>query len=298
MLNHLLEFLKKQEIEYTEGLVISTVSYIKIGGVAACAAMPNSSVKLVKLVEYLNEEKIPYRIVGAMSNILPCDLYYRGVLVFTSKLCCYTVAENTVAADCGVRFSTLIRSLARLGVCLAPSLFGIPGTVGGMVYSNAGAYGASISDFLSSAAVYFKDTKEISTLDSSELDFSYRHSSLMGSGNVLLSAEFRTYLDEPDSILSRIGAVAEKRRSSQPCGMPSLGSVFKRAGDIPISMLIDKLGLKGLSIGGAKISEKHAGFIVNTGGATEQDFLSLVAIIKEKIYKEYGIIPEEEIERL
>ena len=125
---------------------------------------------------------------------------------------------------------------------------------------------------------------------------SYRHSYLINSDFVLLSAEFSFYKDDSEKILGRIKEISEKRHKTQPYNMPSLGSVFKRKDGVPISLLIDRLGLKGLKIGGAQVSEKHAGFIVNTGGATAKDVLELIAIIKERIYTEYGIIPEEEIE--
>ena len=297
MLLHLLEFFKEQEIEYAEKLDVSTVSYVKIGGAAAYAAMPSSTEKLVKLVDFLIEAEIPYRLVGAMSNILPKDEDYRGVLIITTKCNGYILAENGINAECGVKLSRVIRDAARLGLCGAESLFGIPGTVGGMVYSNAGAYGVSVSDLLTRATVYSPGEKKIFVLDADDFKFSYRHSELMGTDNILLSADFAVHKDDAVKILERISAVGKKRRNTQPCDLPSLGSVFKRSGDVPISLLIDKLGLKGLSVGGAQISKKHAGFIVNTGGATEKNFLELVFLIKNRVYEEYGIMPVEEIER-
>ncbi len=297
MLTSLLEFLKEQEIEYTESLEVSKISYIKIGGTVACAAMPSDTGKLVKLVEFLFEKKIPYRLVGAMTNILPRDSYYQGVLIITTKCNGYCVAESSYKAECGVRFSTLIRKTASLGICGAESLFGIPGTVGGMVYSNAGAYGTSVSDLLLRATVYSPLERRIFTLDAADFKFSYRHSALMDTDRVILSAEFSAEKDAPEKIFERISTVVKKRRSSQPCDMPSLGSAFKRTNDTPISLLIDKLGLKGVSVGGAQISNKHAGFIVNTGAATEGDYLQLLEAVKDRIYKEYGIIALEEIER-
>lgn len=296
MLTHLLDFLKKQDIEYSVQFDISTASYIKIGGKAACAAMPNSTEKLIKLVDFLKEENIPYRLVGAMSNILPPDTDYPGVLIITTKCDRYCVAENEINLDCGVKLSKILRSLSAGGLCGMESLFAIPGTVGGMIYSNAGAYSASISDRLITATLYSPKKKEIFTLSKSEMSFSYRHSTLIGTDNILLSANFLLCNDNPTDIAKRITAVAKLRREAQPYNMPSLGSVFKRSGDTPISLLIDRLGLKGFSVGGAQISKKHAGFIVNTGMATEKDFLELVAIIKDRVYDRYGITPEEEIE--
>ena len=296
MTGRLLDFLKEQDVEYSVQFDISRASHIKIGGKAACAALPNGTGKLIKLVDFLKEENIPYRLVGAMSNVLPRDTDYSGVLLITQKCDGYYQAENKIVLECGVKISKILPELSRRGLCGMESLFAIPGTVGGMIYSNAGAYGATISDRLLTATVYSPKDKKISVLKKCDMDFSYRHSALIGTDNILLSAEFLLFEDNPSNIAERIAAVAKSRRAAQPYNMPSLGSVFKRSADLPISLLIDELGLKGLSVGGAQVSEKHAGFIVNTGSATQKDFLELVTIIKNKVYEKYGIIPEEEIE--
>lgn len=292
----LLGFFKEQEIEYAEQFDVSAISYIRIGGKASYAAMPNSTEKLIKLVKFLNSHQIAYKIVGGMSNILPSDSYYPGVLIITTKCNRYYVAENTITLECGVRLSKVIRALAALGVCGMESLSGIPGTVGGAVRSNAGAYGCSVSDFIVSATLYSPKEKKKITFAVGDMGMSYRKSRLIGSDLVLLSADFTFSRDDSESIFARIKSITEKRHASQPYNMPSLGSVFKRKDGIPMSLLIDRLGLKGLSVGGAQVSEKHAGFIVNTGGATAKDVLTLISILKERIYAECGILPEEEIE--
>ncbi len=297
MIKDLPNFLKEQEIEYAEQLDVSAVSYIRIGGKAAYAAMPNSTEKLVKLVNYLYDAGISYRLAGGMTNILPSDSDYHGVLIITTKCGGYSLAEDRLKLECGVRLTSFIREAAHFGFCGMESLFGIPGTVGGMVYSNAGAYGSSVADLFISAMIYSPSDKKIFTLDACDMGFSYRRSALMGTDNILLCADFAAQKDVTEKILSRINAVMQKRRKAQPYDMPSLGSVFKRCGDTPISLLIDRMGLKGLRVGGAEISKKHAGFIVNAGGATERDYLELVSTVKDRIYKEYRIIPEEEIER-
>ena len=292
----LLEFFKEQEIEYAEQFDISSVSYIKIGGAAAYAAMPNTTEKIIKLVDFLNLKGINYKIAGGLSNILPSDEDYPGVLILTTKCDRYYVAENILSVECGARLTKVIRAVAMSGFGGMESLSGIPGTLGGMMRSNAGAYGHSISDFLVCASIYSPETKRVFTLDVGNMNMSYRHSCFVGTNLIILSAKLRVYNDDSAVILAKISELTKKRQESQPYNMPSLGSVFKRCGDIPISLLIDRLGLKGLTVGGAQVSKKHAGFIVNAGGATAKDVRTLIALLKEKIYSAYGIVPEEEIE--
>ena len=296
MLGSLPEFFKEQEIEYAEQFDISKISHIKIGGVATFAAMPSSLEKLINLVEFLKSENIAYKVAGGMSNLLSCNAFFNGVLIITTKCNKYTVAERILTLECGVRISKMIYTASKLSLGGMESLCGIPGTVGGMVRSNAGAYGKSVSDFLLAATLYSPDDKKIRTLTSSEMDMSYRHSRLSDSKEILLTADFLLQKCEEKEVLMRIREITEKRRASQPTDMPSLGSIFKRCADVPISLLIDKLGLKGVKIGGAQVSEKHAGFIINSGNATAVDVLSLISYLKDRIYREYGFVPEEEIE--
>lgn len=296
MLRCFKDFLKKHDVEYIESFDISQISHIGIGGIAAVAVKPNGLNKLVEIIIYLNEKGIPYKVAGEMSNILPSDDFYDGVLVLTRKISKYYVAENTLTADCGAKLSRILNEISEYDLGGMEELFGIPGSVGGMVYGNAGAYGKSISDFFLSAQVYIPSESKIITMTNEEMEFSYRNSAIKGTDRVLLTARFSLSEFPKDDIKKKFRKITAMRKSTQPYGERSLGSIFKRCPEIPTSLMIDRLGLKGLRVGDAQISNKHAGFIVNVGNATSDDVKTLISVIKEKIYFSYGIIPNEEIE--
>ena len=175
-------------------------------------------------------------------------------------------------------------------------LFGIPGTVGGMVRQNAGAFGYEVKDRFVLARCYFPDTGDIAELSPRDMEFTYRGSILSRKGAILLCATFDFIYKKRDEILREIREYRDKRLLTQPLDKPSLGSVFKRHQGVGAGYYIDKLGLKGFSIGGACVSDKHAGFIINTGGATADDYLKLVDYVKSAVYSAFGIELEEEIE--
>lgn len=298
MTNCLIDFFKKQDVEYKEFFKISDISSIGIGGIARYALYPNTVQKLIRSVDYLNSRGVSFRVVGRMTNILSVSDVYDGVLILTNKLDRYCVAENTVSAECGVPLSKLIREMIKYDLGGAEALYGIPGSVGGAVFGNAGAFGLEISDIFISARIYRYDVGRTVILDKEQMSFSYRHSALEDIPALLLDAQIAFSRSDPALIKSRISDILAKRKSSQPYGELTLGSIFKRDEDLPISRLIDELGLKGFSVGGAKISEKHAGFIVNFGGASASDVLSLIKQVKEKLYSSYGIVAKEEIKYL
>ena len=292
----LTDFLKKQDVEFYELFEMSKISSIGIGGRARLFALPNSEEKLIKLIDFLVDNNEKYMIVGRMTNILPCDDEYTGVLISITKIANYNVAERTCFADCGVIFSKLLSDVSGMGYGGMEELFGIPGSIGGMITGNAGAYGKSISDFIISVNVYDPLKKTKYALSAEEMGFAYRDSIVKHSRLIVLSASFLFSLKSESEIKARFKEVISMRKASQPYGQKSLGSIFKRSGDIPISLLIDKLGLKGRRIGGAEISKKHAGFIVNVDKATAKDVTELIKIIKDKLFSVYGVVAEEEIQ--
>ena len=297
MLQHLLEFLKEQDVEFKIGLSLSQLSSIKIGG-RATAVLPKTEKELITVVDYLINNGIRYKIIGRMTNILPCDEDYDGVLIITAGLCDYRIKSNTALAEAGLPFSKLLSLLSSKGLGGAESLYGIPGSLGGMIRSNAGAFGASVSDRIVRVRAYDVKSGTIKVYSREELDFSYRHSLFSDSDEIILSAELFFDFKNEELVNAGFAHYMNKRRSLQPYGEPSLGSVFKRHHSAPVSYLIDQLGMKGLRVGGAEISQKHAGFIVNKGNATASDVIRLIELIKNRLYREYGIIPEEEIDFL
>ncbi len=298
MISLVSDFLKQRDVEFTEYEPLSRHSAIKIGGAARIFAIPDSEDKLCELVGYLYQNGFRYKIVGGSSNILFDDGIYDGIVVATSKLNRKSTAEDVLYAQCGARASELLRFAARRGLGGAEGLAHIPGAVGGLLFMNAGAYGYSISEIVRLVRVFDPQNASVRDMEASELDFSYRRSVFQSRPLVALSCELSLTRGESREIFARIRDLGEKRREAQPLDKPSLGSVFKRVGQTGAGYFVDKAGLKGMRIGGAEISEKHAGFIINVGGATASDVRSLVREIKCRVYDAFGVRLEEEIEFL
>lgn len=291
-------FLAKEDVEYKRNATISLCSSVKIGGNADVAIFPNTQDKLIRSVKYLKENKIKYRVVGKMSNILADDSGYCGVLVFTTHLNRFSRSDCYVNVECGALFSHVIARCAKYGLGGAEALFGIPGTVGGMVFSNAGAFGSEISDFLVDALVYDSEKEKIQALTATQMQFSYRSSILNGSRLILLSATFLFERRRQEDILNEVGKIKERRMREQPYEYPSLGSIFKRVDGISAGKLIDMAGMKGYSVGGAQISQKHAGFIINKHNSSSEDFKKIISDVKQTVSERYGVLLNEEIEYL
>lgn len=291
-------FLAEKDVEYKRNIPIRDFSSVRIGAEASVLAFPDTEEKLIAVVRYLENNGIKYRVVGKMTNILPSDEPYGGVLIFTLRLTGFSYSGTEVRAECGALLALVIARAACHSLGGAEPLSGIPGSVGGMVYSNAGAFGLQISDVFIGARVYDIASDSVLRLSNDDMRFSYRKSALSDKRYILLEASFRFIKKDGGDILREIGKIKEKRRCSQPYEFPSLGSVFKRAGEISAARLIDDCGLKGYSVGGAEISKKHAGFIVNKGGATSADFKSIIEHARQKVNEKYGIRLEEEIEFL
>lgn len=268
---------------------------VRISTVADAVAYPEDEEKLITVIETLRSFQIPYIVAGRLSNVLFRSTRYKGVIINTAKFTTKYEAEKLVELACGTSLPKIIREMADIGLGGMEGLYGIPGTVGGMVRQNAGAFNYEISDTFLSARCYYPTTGAVKTLEKDDMNFSYRHSVLANTDLILLSAKFLFVPKDKRSIFEEIAEYSHIRRSTQPIGSPSLGSVFKRVGNISAAYYIDRSGMKGLCVGGAKVSEKHAGFIVNNGDATANDYLTLIDIIKEKVLKLYGIELEEEI---
>ncbi len=298
MINVLLSYLKNSDVEYKRNVKLSSLSSIKIGGTAEIIIYPSCENQLKKLVLFLTNNEIRYKMLGRMTNVLFSDHGFSSVIISSARMSYTYVRDAYLFAECGARLSEQIRRLAHSGLRLADELYGIPASFGGAVYNNAGAYGKDISASLIYARLFSPEDGKTVIFDNSDMRFSYRSSILQEKNLIFVDGAFALTEAPSREILSCINSVFAKRRSSQPYGKPSLGSVFRRNVHQPISKLIDELGLKGKRVGDAEISEKHAGFIINCGKATCKDVKALIRIIREKIYEKYGFYPEEEIEYL
>ena len=299
MSREILDFLKMNDVEYKEGLSLAEISPIRIGEKAKIVAYPSGETKLLMLSLFLKKNKIKHKILGRMSNVLPPDEGYNGVIIRTDRIKNISVYGERVIVGSGVSMPTLSRELCKCGLSGFEGLSGIPGSIGGAIVGNAGAFGREISDIIQSVTVFDPDRCETISMSCEECGFSYRDSVFKESSLIVLSAELKLIGSDSRIIFEEMKRISDCRRKSQPTDLPSLGSTFKRPSpDISAARLIDECGLKGHSIGGATVSEKHAGFIVNSGGATAKDYIELSELIKKCVFEKYQINLEREIEIL
>lgn len=295
MILRFLDYLKRKEVEFTENKRLSELSSVRIGGEGRLVVSPKSRGELITVLEYLNGNPLDYKVVGGCTNILFPDGKTEKIIVKTTGLSGFSVEGSTVTAKTGVTLSALSRSLARAGLPGLEELSGIPGTVGGAAVGNAGAYGREIGELIETAELYDREACRVITLSRDDLGFGYRTSILKSGRFTLISVTLKAREHSSADCLMRIGEITEARRKGQP-KEPSLGSTFKRPPGGYASRMIDLCGLKGRECGGAKISEKHAGFIVNACGATAKDYLSLAALAQKEVLRKFGVLLELEID--
>jgi UDP-N-acetylmuramate dehydrogenase len=279
---------EKHGIQLYSNADTSKISSIKAGGIAKYITYPNTKEQLIYAIHAAKSANIRYKIIGNATNIFFSDNGFDGLIISTSRMKSFSFSKNGFITDAGVSLSFLIRAAARAGFRISAEISGIPGSVGGAVRNNAGAYGKEISDSFEWGEFYSIETDGVVTLKSSELDFSYRSSLLLRTSLVMLSCKIRAESVCASDALKEISYYTDIRRQKQP-SEASLGSFFKRAGEVAASKLIDECGLKGFSVGGASISQKHAGFIINNGTATSSDINALADIAEDKVYEKHGI---------
>ena len=297
MTQEISDFFKMNDVKYRENFNLSLISPVRIGAQARFLAYPESSEDLIKVVDFLRNKKIKHKILGRMSNVLPPDNIYNGVIVRTDLLSYQLVKGTTVEVGAGLSLPYLAKITADAGLSGLEELSGIPGSIGGAIRGNAGAFGREISQLVSRVTVYNRQSSRVEQLRSDQIIFEYRRSGLIRDDVIILSAKLLLSRTDRATANELIQKYREKRMATQPVGQASLGSVFKRpAKDIYAAKLIDECGLKGRSVGGAKISEKHAGFIVNCGGATAADYLTLADCAKDCVYKKFGVTLEREFD--
>ncbi len=299
MYGEILDFFKNNDVKYKTDCCLSVKSTVKIGGMADVAVFADNENKLIASVEKCKELGLPYCILGRLSNTLVSDDGYRGIAFFTDGICYHEISENSVTLSCGVRLGKLLSVFTREQIASFNPFYGIPGSVGGLVYNNAGAFGSECSDVFLSARIYDTEKGKIYRVSNNEMKLAHRHSLLRENRNlILLSADFLRINDKGENILKAVRDCSKRRRESQPIEYPSLGSVFKKPSVGYAAEYIDRLGLKGLCIGGAEVSRKHAGFIINRENATANDYISLAERVSDLVYKEFGILLDMEVEVL
>lgn len=287
-------FLPNIELRFQEPMAKHTS--FRIGGPAEVMAFPKTREELAEVLKVSALLDCNAAILGAGTNVLAPDAGISG-LVICLKDCLdgmEQLDETSIRVMAGVTMSRAALFAANLGLAGLEFAHGIPGSVGGGVYMNAGAYGGEICQVCTRVEVM--DRKgNIRILSREEMEFSYRHSVLEESGEIVISADFRLTRDEPEAIKARMKELIGKRSASQPLDLPSAGSAFKRPVGGYAAALIDQSGLKGFQVGGAAISSKHAGFAVNVGEATADDVKNLLQQVSDKVFADTGIRLEPEV---
>ena len=292
-MNRLLNKLSENGITFSEQEPMSLHTSFKIGGAADLYVRPDSIAKLKLAVSIANEENVPVTVVGNGSNLLVSDKGIEGMVISLDKMCNITVSGEKIVAESGAllgRVATMAMENSLWGMEFAA---GIPGSIGGAVYMNAGAYEGEMSQIVTGVTVL--DGSEIKKLINEECCFGYRHSIFSEKNYIILSAEITLEKGDREKICERMKELSCRRREKQPLEYPSAGSTFKRPEGYFAGALIEKSGLKGYTVGGAQVSEKHAGFVINKGGATCADVLSVIKHIKEKVFSDSGVMLEEEV---
>ena len=265
----------------------------RIGGPAEVFAEPGSEEELCALWRYLRALGAPVTVIGNGTNLLVHDEGVRGVVVHLGERFSAISCENErIFACAGVTLSRLATEAKERGLAGLEFAHGIPGSLGGAVIMNAGAYGGEMKDVVTSVC-YLNENGEIG--ETWEPGFAYRSSRFSARGELVLGAYLRLTPGDPEAIHARMMELWAKRSASQPLDRPSAGSTFKRPATGYAAAMIDAAGLKGARVGGAQVSEKHAGFVINTGGATFADVTALMALIQETVEKQFGVLLEPEV---
>ena len=293
--SELISYLKREKIEYLTDEPMSKHSSFRIGGPANLVVSPVTEA-LPALLQKVCELGLNRIILGKGSNVLFDDEGFDGVVISTLNLDSVSLSDNVIKCAAGCSLTAVSRFALDNSFEGLSFAYGIPGSVGGAVYMNAGAYNGEISYVLSGSDYIDTNTFTIHHLDRDEHDFSYRYSSYKDHPErIIISADFALKKGDAASIKAEMDDFMERRRTKQPLEFPSAGSVFKRYPGRYTAQMIDEAGLKGASVGGAEVSVKHAGFIVNKGGATSHDVKELVSLIERTIKEKFGIEIEREI---
>ena len=290
-----------EEIDVKINEPLSKHSTLRIGGCADYAVFPKNLDEFKFALHTCKHRGIRFIVVGNGSNLLFDDKGYRGAVIFTTKMnSCEYIHKDAiyVRVECGKSLTELAGEVGKKhSLSGLEFAYGIPGTVGGAIYMNAGAYGGQMSDIVVESTYLDINDAQIKTFSATEHDFSYRHSLFQEHSDfIIISTTLRLLSGNTEEIFALMSKNMNSRKDKQPLELPNAGSTFKRPGNnVFVGKLIEESGLKGYSIGGAQISEKHAGFTVNMGGATSADVLALINHVKAVIYDKYGVTLESEI---
>ena len=294
--NELLKIMSEEQVKTEEPMKNHTT--FRVGGPAEFFVMPRTAEEVKKVINLCRRESFPYYIIGNGSNLLVSDQGYRGVVLQIYKEMSYIeVEENVVVAQAGALLSAIANKALENGLTGFEFAAGIPGTLGGACVMNAGAYGGEMKDVLEEVTVLTEEG-EVLTIPKENLELGYRTSIIARKGYTVLEARIQLRGGEKEAIKSLMEELKDKRVSKQPLEYPSAGSTFKRPEGYFAGKLIQDAGLRGFSVGGAQVSEKHCGFVINRENATAADVAELMRQVSARVEEEFGVKLEPEVKRL
>lgn len=281
--------------EYAVDVPLRDYTSFKIGGNADILVFPDTANKVIAVTDYLRSNGIPLLVIGKGSNLLINDGGFRGVVINTCKMDeIELVDDTTIYCQSGVSLSRLCRFALDNSLTGLEFAFGIPGTAGGAAYMNAGAYGGEMKDVLIRCE-HISPDGIVSAYESTELDLSYRHSVYSDKNYIVLSLLLKLEKGDKSEIKAKMDDLLSRRKDKQPLEFPSAGSTFKRPEGYFAGALIEQCGLKGYTSGGAQVSEKHAGFVINIGEATAEDVMDVINHCRETVFNRTGVTLEPEV---
>lgn len=268
----------------------------RAGGEARYLVFPEDESQLLAVLELARSQDVPYYITGNGSNILVRDGGYPGMIIKIADGFSGIRTEGTkIYAGAGALLSAISKEAARQSLSGLEFASGIPGSLGGAVYMNAGAYDGEMKNVLETARLLDPKSGQIREADAAELELGYRYSKLYETGEIVLGAVMALTPGDPDAIRDKIRDFTERRTTKQPLSYPSAGSFFKRPTGYFAGKLVQDAGLKGLTVGGAQVSTLHSGFVINIGGATATDIISLMHLVQAKVKEQFGVDLEPEV---
>ena len=297
VLSDIIEFIPKENIKLDEPM--SKHTSFKTGGNAEFYLLINTENQIKRLLNYSKENDIDLYIIGNGSNLLVSDKGIKGIvarITFDDLAITENQGDIIVEAGAGIKVMALAQLLKNKGITGFEELSGFPGTIGGANYMNAGAYGKEMKDVIIETKALNKETGNVEILKNEEQELKYRSSIFKNKKYIILQTVLRLQKGNTVEIEKKMTEYLMQRKEKQPLEYPSAGSTFKRGDGFITAKLIDECGLKGYQIGGAQISEKHAGFIINKDNATTKDILDLIEYTKKKVFEKFGVQIEEEIE--
>lgn len=291
-LSNLMDLNLSMKIEFDEPL--SKYTYTKTGGPADAVAFPETKEDLKTLINWVKDNQIPLTILGNASNLIVRDGGIRGLVIILTAMKEMSINGNEVYAQSGVPLIEVSRKAGASNLTGLEFACGIPGSIGGAVYMNAGAYGGEVVDVIESVDILTREG-EFKTIQCKECEFSYRHSVFQTNEDIVIGVKFVLAQGDREAIHAKMAELTHLRESKQPLEYPSCGSVFKRPTGYFTGKLIQEAGLQGYRIGGAEVSKKHAGFIVNIDNATATDYVRLIEYIQEVIWRNNQVRLETEV---